>query len=173
MGEIAVKWASTSISGAGPGHSSLSGNIGPFTAILETKLLNDCKLFSYNQLSGFGRGRSDKVARRVHLGTLHHHLEMQRWRTRNESRSPAPKNCPPICLGWQPRFTPCPINLLASLVPALERVVESTKRRRRILNMVQDALSQLRLDMKYLMFDVEATRRERDEYQNRLQEFES
>jgi hypothetical protein len=59
------------------------------------------------------------------------------------------------------------------LVPALERVVESTKRRRRILNMVQDALSQLRLDMKYLMFDVEATRRERDDYQSRLQGFES
>jgi hypothetical protein len=59
------------------------------------------------------------------------------------------------------------------LIPALDRVVESTKRRRRILNMVQDALSQLRLDMKYLMFDVEATRRERDEYQARLQEFES
>jgi hypothetical protein len=59
------------------------------------------------------------------------------------------------------------------LVPALERVVESTKRRRRILTLVQDALSQLRLDMKYLMFDLEATRRERDEYQARLQEFES
>jgi argininosuccinate lyase len=59
------------------------------------------------------------------------------------------------------------------LLPALERVVESTKRRRRILSMVQDALSQLRLDMKYLMFDVEATRRERDELQIRLQEFES
>jgi hypothetical protein len=59
------------------------------------------------------------------------------------------------------------------LVPALERVVESTKRRRRILNMVQDALSQLRLDMKYLMFDVEATRRERDDYHARLQGFES
>jgi hypothetical protein len=59
------------------------------------------------------------------------------------------------------------------LVPALERVVESTKRRRRILNLVQDALSQLRLDMKYLMFDLEATRRERDEFQARLGEFES
>ena len=43
--------------------------------------------------------------------------------------------------------------------PILGRVVESTKRRRRILNLVQDALSQLRLDMKYLMFDLEATRR--------------
>ena len=43
------------------------------------------------------------------------------------------------------------------------RVVDSTKRRRRILNLVQEALSQLRLDMKYLVFDLEATRRERDE----------
>jgi hypothetical protein len=59
------------------------------------------------------------------------------------------------------------------LVPALERVVESTKRRRRILSLVQDALSQLRLDMKYLMFDLEATRRERDEYHLKLQEYES
>jgi len=59
------------------------------------------------------------------------------------------------------------------LIPALERVIESTKRRRRILTLVQDALSQLRLDMKYLMFDLEATRRERDEYQAKLQEFES
>src|SRR5262245_30181483 len=57
--------------------------------------------------------------------------------------------------------------------PALGRVVDSTARRRRILNLVQDALSQLRLDMKYLMFDLEATRRERDEYHARLQEFES
>ena len=56
------------------------------------------------------------------------------------------------------------------LIPAVERVVESTKRRRRILNLVQDALSQLRLDMKYLMFDLEATRRERDEYRLKLEE---
>jgi len=42
------------------------------------------------------------------------------------------------------------------------RVIDSTKRRRRILNLVQEALGQLRLDMKYLVFDLEATRRERD-----------
>jgi hypothetical protein len=51
--------------------------------------------------------------------------------------------------------------------PILHRVLESTRRRRRILNLVQDALSQLRLDMKYLMFDLEATRRERDEFQRK------
>ncbi|HEX5472741.1 MAG TPA: transcriptional regulator [Lacipirellulaceae bacterium] len=65
-----------------------------------------------------------------------------------------------------------PDNYSRELIPALERVVESTKRRRRILTLVQDALSQLRLDMKYLMFDVEATRRERDEYHARLQDHE-
>jgi hypothetical protein len=55
---------------------------------------------------------------------------------------------------------------------ALEQVIESTWRRRRILSLVQDALSQLRLDMKYLMFDLEATRRERDDYFSKLQDRE-
>jgi hypothetical protein len=54
--------------------------------------------------------------------------------------------------------------------PILVRVVESSKRRRRILQLVQDALGQLRLDMKYLMFDLEATRRERDDYRRQLEE---
>lgn len=54
--------------------------------------------------------------------------------------------------------------------PAYARVVESTRRRRRILNLVQEALSQLRLDMKYLVFDLEATRRERDEYRESLEQ---
>jgi hypothetical protein len=54
--------------------------------------------------------------------------------------------------------------------PLLTRVVDSTTRRRRILTLVQDALSQLRLDMKYLMFDLEATRRERDEYRRKLEQ---
>jgi hypothetical protein len=55
------------------------------------------------------------------------------------------------------------------LEAALVRVVESTKRRRRILQLVQEALSQLRLDMKYLVFDLEATRRERDTYRKSLE----
>ena len=51
----------------------------------------------------------------------------------------------------------------------MNRVVEYTRRRRRILNLIQEALSQLRMDMKYLMFDLEATRRERDSYKNALE----
>lgn len=57
-----------------------------------------------------------------------------------------------------------------AIAPALNRVVESTRRRRHILSMVQDALSQLRLDMKYLVFDLEATRRERDDYRRQLEQ---
>jgi len=57
-----------------------------------------------------------------------------------------------------------------NIEPIFLRVVEGTKRRRRILSLVQDALSQLRLDMKYLMFDLEATRRERDELRRKMEE---
>ena len=53
--------------------------------------------------------------------------------------------------------------------PLLSRVIDSNRRRRRILSLVQDALSQLRLDMKYLAFDLEATRRERDEFRRKLE----
>ena len=56
-----------------------------------------------------------------------------------------------------------------TLDPILVRVVQSTRRRRRILQLVQDALGQLRLDMKYLMFDLEATRRERDQFRRKLE----
>ena len=54
------------------------------------------------------------------------------------------------------------------LQPVCQRVVESTRRRQRILALVQEALSQLRLDMKYLLFDLEATRRERNRYKESL-----
>ena len=57
-----------------------------------------------------------------------------------------------------------------SIVQAYNRVSDSIQRRRRILNLVQEALSQLRLDVKYLMFDLETTRRERDQLQAQLED---
>lgn len=48
------------------------------------------------------------------------------------------------------------------LEPLLWRVIETTKRRQRIMSLVQEALSQLRLDVKFVLFDLEATRRERN-----------
>lgn len=63
-----------------------------------------------------------------------------------------------------------PIEHRVRLLPSLRRVTESSVRRRRILTLVQEALGQLRLDMKYLVFDLEATRRERDTFQEKLNE---
>ena len=53
---------------------------------------------------------------------------------------------------------------------AFQRVVDSVHRRRRTLEVVQEALSQLRLDVKYLMFDLEATRQERDLLRQKMEE---
>ncbi len=61
-----------------------------------------------------------------------------------------------------------PIEHRIKLLPSLRRVTESSIRRRRILSLVQEALGQLRLDMKYLVFDLEATKRERDEFLEKL-----
>jgi len=65
-------------------------------------------------------------------------------------------------------ITELPEEYQSVLDPVYSRVVDSVRRRRRILGLVQEALSQLRLDIKYLMFDLEVTRKERDELRERL-----
>ena len=167
-----VKWPSISISDTQPGHSSRTSIIRALSASLVTNLLNECKFFPYNQLSNFSMGPIPSVAQRVHFGTPLPPGEMQRWPTPQRVSSTPVEELPADILRLAAAIHAIPEQYSRDLLPALERVVESTKRRRRILSMVQDALSQLRLDMKYLMFDVEATRRERDEFQARLEEFE-
>ncbi len=68
------------------------------------------------------------------------------------------------------RISKLPPELQNELEVAYDRVVDSVRRRRRILALVQEALSQLRLDIKYLMFDLEVTRNERDELKQQLEE---
>jgi hypothetical protein len=63
-----------------------------------------------------------------------------------------------------------PSELRQAIEPLLGRVMDSNRRRRRVLALGQEALSQLRLDMKYLAFDLEATRRERDDFRRKLEE---
>lgn len=43
-------------------------------------------------------------------------------------------------------------------------------RRTQVLKTLNEALQQIRLDMKYIVFDLEATRRERDELRERLKD---
>jgi hypothetical protein len=76
---------------------------------------------------------------------------------------------PPDVLALEAALLKLPAEYRLQLAPAVNRVVDSTKRRRRILALVQDALGQLRLDMKYLVFDLEATRRERDGYRRQVE----
>jgi hypothetical protein len=64
-----------------------------------------------------------------------------------------------------------PVESKLAIQPAFLKVVDSTNRRRKILQLVQESIGQLRLDMKYLVFDLEATRRERDLFQAQLAEF--
>ncbi|HVU87223.1 MAG TPA: transcriptional regulator [Pirellulales bacterium] len=84
--------------------------------------------------------------------------------------APAATDLPQDLANLRSQIESLPLEIREQLAPALSRVIESTQRRRRILAMVQDALGQLRLDMKYLMFDLEATRRERDDYRHRLEQ---
>lgn len=62
-----------------------------------------------------------------------------------------------------------PIEQQQTLLEPLRKVEETHVRRSKILKLVQEALGQLRLDVKYLMFDLEATRRERDSFQEQLE----
>ena len=56
----------------------------------------------------------------------------------------------------------------SDLYKVLDRLAACLERRQRMLGYVQDSLNQMSLDLKYLIFDLEATRRERDEYRNML-----
>lgn len=57
---------------------------------------------------------------------------------------------------------------LVRVAQAIDDTTEANQRKTKILGLVQEALAQLRLDLKYLAFDLEATRKERDEYKFRL-----
>jgi hypothetical protein len=50
-----------------------------------------------------------------------------------------------------------------AILDLVGQIRDADNRRTRVLGLVQEAISQLRLDFKYLTFDLEATRRERDE----------
>ncbi len=63
-----------------------------------------------------------------------------------------------------------PMQCRADFYLALGRLVDGFERRRKIFQYVQGTLGQMSLDLKYMLFDLEATRRERDEYRRRLEE---
>lgn len=51
----------------------------------------------------------------------------------------------------------------ANIMPLVDQVSEKYEVRHKLLKMIQEALAEIRVNLKYLQFDLEATRRERDE----------
>jgi hypothetical protein len=63
-----------------------------------------------------------------------------------------------------------PIHLRAKLVPLCDRVCHFTRLQGRLVQIAQDAVDQLQLDVKYLLFDLDITRGERDSLRQELEE---
>ena len=61
-----------------------------------------------------------------------------------------------------------PLQLRQKLLPLCERLHHYTRLHTRLLRIAQEAVDQLQLDAKYMQFDLEATRRERDELQRKF-----
>ena len=93
---------------------------------------------------------------------------------RSPARFPdsAVEDVPQELLELGKRIAALPAEQFHELQGSYTQVVECVRRRRRILGLVQDALAQLRLDIKYLMFDLEVTREERDELRSQLDEIQ-
>jgi cell division protein FtsB len=56
-----------------------------------------------------------------------------------------------------------PLHLRQKLLPLCERLYHYSRLHSRLLRIAQEAVDQLQLDAKYMQFDLDATRRERDE----------
>jgi hypothetical protein len=56
------------------------------------------------------------------------------------------------------------------LLPLCEKLAHISRLQARMVHIAQDAVDQLQFDIKYLVFDLEATRRERDAYKQELEE---
>ena len=60
------------------------------------------------------------------------------------------------------RVDQLPLPMRDKLMPLCEWVAHYSRLQNRLIRVAQEAVDQLQLDVKFLMFDLEATRRERD-----------
>ena len=85
---------------------------------------------------------------------------------------PTAEDLPPEIIALGRAIAQLPGPKFEALEAQYAQVVECFRRRRRVLSLVQESLSQLRLDIKYLMFDLDITRKERDEYRAELDQLQ-
>ena len=72
--------------------------------------------------------------------------------------------------GIRNKIDQLPENVREKLAPMMEQMVEAHIRRRQLVGEAMDALGELRVQLKYLVFDLEATRRENEDLRRRLGE---
>lgn len=65
-----------------------------------------------------------------------------------------------------------PLPARENLLPLCDRVGHFLRLQGKLVRVAQDAVDQLQLDIKYLAFDLDATRRERDDLQEVLRQVE-
>ena len=65
-----------------------------------------------------------------------------------------------------------PSHLRMQVMPLCDKLAHFARLQTRLVRIAQDAVDQLQLDIKYLLFDLEATRRERDELKAQVERIE-
>jgi hypothetical protein len=63
-----------------------------------------------------------------------------------------------------------PLAVRQQLLPLCDKLAQVSRLQSRMVRIAQDAVDQLQFDLKYLVFDLEATRRERDVYRAQVEE---
>ncbi len=84
------------------------------------------------------------------------------------SVSPAIDSLPIELVELKERVEAQPPEVRAELGPMVEEVLEQARFRGRVLSVARDALEQLRLDLEMARFDLDATRREREDLRQLL-----
>jgi hypothetical protein len=85
-------------------------------------------------------------------------------------RSPLTKEDLPVELvELRSRVQMLPEKTREQLLPLCEKLTQVSRLQSRMVRIAQDAVDQLQFDIKYLVFDLEATRRERDMYKQQVE----
>lgn len=79
---------------------------------------------------------------------------------------------PPDMVALRQALEQLPMPQRDKLLGLCDRLGHHLRLQNKLVAIAQDAVDQLQLDVKYLIFDVETTRRERDELQQLLEELE-
>jgi hypothetical protein len=86
------------------------------------------------------------------------------------SKKPPGEALPLELVELRERVKAQPSDVRAELEPLLEDVLEHARFRNRIMSVARDALERLQLDLEVARFDLDATRREREDLRRRLNE---